>query len=230
MFQIFFFIILASVVSFSVVNPKLKADVSLQLDAVDATSIVQKELPVLQRSYQHLVSAQEGYAPPVTAAPDGGFSEVFSPLLKLLPATPPGFAWSYHRYPDDASPWAGMNYVCLKGDGPSSRVSFRGLVNASSGFHPGRYFVSEACGSTASLPSTAEQQRYAVTFFLAYTPPEVAVEPEVGSVDAVAEEPAAPSKPGRGQGADNAAAAANGRGTPWADWECPPKARHCRDK
>lgn len=241
MFQLVFFFLLTSLVSFSLVSTALPTSAeTIREDAVDASAILHKELPVIQRSYQHLVATQAGLAPNTTQDADGGFAVVFAPLLKLLPATPPGFQWSYHRYPDDASPWAGMNYVCLRGEGATARASFKGLVNATADFHPGRYFVAEQCGATSSYGAGDVQQRYAVTYFLVYTPPEPEPEAEVEQPELAPESSSPETAPVPEQagdieaaepvGREHASETAKERAGPWAEWKCKGPAKHCRDK
>ncbi len=148
----------------------------------ETTYLVQTGLPQLQKSYQTMAETQGGYAPLVLpAVRDGGFHARFKPALKFLPVAPQGMDWVYGKYPADGSPWASLNYICLRGLPleQGTGAAARGILSAAGGFHPGRFFLNTHCGATSSRDvSELNTSDLSLTFFLVYTPPAAPSESE----------------------------------------------------
>jgi len=142
--------------------------------ASDTEFIIKESLPKLERAYNVATILGNGTPPAPTTEADGGFQSLFEPIVKLLPAAPPGFEWSYGRYTGTEQPWAGLDYFCLTytaSGGRAEQGAWTGALRASTIFSPQQYILGSACGKTVSqsLPSSYPQP-LAITFFVAYVP------------------------------------------------------------
>ncbi|MNR71574.1 hypothetical protein D3C71_22050 [compost metagenome] len=131
-----------------------------------------RALPQLEQAYDAAVRANDGVAPAPTGEADGGAVSIFRPILRFMPATPPGFQWVYGRQADDGSPQAGLHFFCMAPSQPLTEGVGRGLYRAMATFSPDQAFINTGCGSNVSAAPPADWRaaQRAVTFYVAYTP------------------------------------------------------------
>lgn len=138
---------------------------------LDVEYVVRQGLVSFQRGYQVLTEQAEGIPPAAQLeAQDGGLEAHFRPLLRLMPAAPQGYKWSYARQNAGAPAWADADYVCLSPSGSTVQGASHGAWSASHFFEPGRYVLNTYCGAAESLPLASLGEVY-LTFYLAYEPP-----------------------------------------------------------
>jgi hypothetical protein len=137
--------------------------------ADDAEQVTRSSLNRLEQAYDVLTRANNGDVPVVQGGPDGGFSALFLPTLRLAPAAPTNFRWVYGQHAADGSPKAGMNYFCLHSNG-ADEGAWRGIQRARAAFSSDQYFVSSACDSLENSTPSSYPSPAAVTFFVSYVP------------------------------------------------------------
>lgn len=142
--------------------------------AADTEAVARKSLLLVEQAYDVATRAANGAPPSTTGAADGGFTSNFQPVLKLLPAAPPGFEWRYGQATGASAPWSGLHYFCLeftKNAEGAGEGAWRGMQRVAALYSNQQLVLSSVCGGTeASATPTAYPAPLAVTLFVAYTP------------------------------------------------------------
>lgn len=139
--------------------------------ANEANEQFTKSFRVLESAYDLTVRANEGQAPPVTAASDGGFSEGFLPVLRFSPALPPRFTITYGKNESEGSNLSGLNWFCVHTPN-INEGAWRGLMRTKALYSQDQMFVNTSCGASTnmSMPASGPEGPVAVTLYVAYTP------------------------------------------------------------
>lgn len=142
--------------------------------AADIEEVIRKSLSIVEQGYDVATRATDGTPPAVTTAADGGFAAGFTPVLKVLPAAPPGFTWVYgQRTTNDVPNLTGLNWFCLRhtATGGGNEGAWRGSLRAAAVFSNSQYFINSECGAASSLSApTSYPAPLAITFYVAYVP------------------------------------------------------------
>lgn len=136
--------------------------------AQDIEATTRTSLTRVEQAFDLLAHANQGVPPAPTADADGGFEAHFQPVMKLLPAVPGGFSWSYGQKGSGQGLWTDMHYVCLSSN-TVNKAAWIGINRALAQFSTQQAIVSDTCGATSSVnepPTTT----LAVTFYLVHTP------------------------------------------------------------
>lgn len=139
--------------------------------ASDIEVVLRNGLPTVERAYKAITRVNSGIAPATTADPDGGFVANFQPTLRLLPAAPVGYSWSYHQHPADGSQWDSLHYFCLTSSEPARLAEWKGFARMKALYSEEQFVMSDTCGSTVNQAEPAELPApLAATFFVTFVP------------------------------------------------------------
>lgn len=142
--------------------------------ANDTEETMRRSLRQVEQAYDVATRAANGEAPAVQGSADGGFSANFQPVLKLLPAAPPGFTWRYGKNSATEGTWAGLNWFCLEytaDEDGASQGSWKGAQRVQALYSADQLTLSGSCGSTSQGPAPSDfPAPLAVTLYVAYVP------------------------------------------------------------
>lgn len=138
--------------------------------AEESAATAAKGLSIVEQGYDVAARLNDGVPLEPTAAPDGGFSSLYTPVLKILPAPPLGFTWSYGKNTAGVAPWNGLHWFCLK-TSDVNEGSWRGLRRLRAVYSPEQLVMATSCGATSNISLQGEApSELALTLYVAYVP------------------------------------------------------------
>ncbi len=126
----------------------------------------------VQDAYRWLSAAGAGAAPDPQGTPAAAFQSTFvDKALKLTPPVPPGYQWTYHKFPSDGTKYADLHYVCLEPANalPADKALELGLRKALVTLSQEQAILADTCGATQSKSTFVAAP--VLTFFLVPTLP-----------------------------------------------------------
>lgn len=124
----------------------------------------------MERAYKAYAKVNGGAGPTPLATADGGADALFRPMLRLMPAAPANYTWSYGQHAADGSVWDGLHYFCLSSAAPADLGIWRGMIRAKQAFSAEQLFMGNSCGATTNLSEpTTYPASVSVTYFVTAT-------------------------------------------------------------
>lgn len=142
--------------------------------AADIAAVTQTGL--LRIESAHLSQERAAGGDPLVLPPGTG-AQAFQSLLvddvlRFVPAAPPGYGWSLHQKPADASAYSELLYVCLSPTNasmPLTKPIEMGLRQAIAIFPPQQAILASTCGATVTSPPATVAP--VLSFYLVPSPP-----------------------------------------------------------